>query len=99
MRSLTGPPIAPFVAYAKGVRLRFTIEARQLTYETTQRPRSAEPETTLIEAASSDDAITKFVIQSDCELVSLTRPLTGRESIATVKAKDDSVILVRVYAA
>jgi len=52
----------------------------------------------MIEAASSDDAITEFVRQSDCELVSLTKPLTGHESFATMK-RNDSVFLVRVYAA
>lgn len=81
------------------MRLQYTIEARQLTNETTTRRSSGvEPNRTTIEAASSDDAITEFVRRSDCELVSLTKPLTGRESIATVK-KDDSVFLVRVYAA
>ncbi len=80
--------------------MQFTIEARQLTSEYTHRPTGyAEPRTTLIEAPSSEAAISQFVQQSECELVSLTRPLTGRESIATVKAKDDSVFLVRVYAA
>ena len=79
--------------------MQYTIEARQLTNEYTRRPSSdVEPKRTTIEAASSDDAITEFVRQSDCELVSLTKPLTGRESIATMK-KDDSVFLVRVYAA
>ena len=80
--------------------MRYTIEARQLTSESTRRPPVGdEPRTTLIEAASTDDAISKFVRQSECELVSLTRPLRGRESIATIRAKDDVVFLVRVYAA
>ena len=80
--------------------MQYTIEARQLTNETTHRPSNdVEPKRTTIEAASCDDAITEFARQSDCELVSLTRPLTGRESIATIKKKDDSVFLVRVYAA
>lgn len=75
------------------------IEARELTTEYTRRPSAdVEPKRTTIEAASSDDAITEFIRRSDCELVSLTRPLTGRESIATIK-KDDSVFLLRVYAA
>jgi hypothetical protein len=77
----------------------YTIEARQLTSETSHRPSSdSDPEQVQIEAANADDAIGEFVRRSSSELVSLSRPLTGRESIATVK-KDDLVFLVRVYAA
>lgn len=80
--------------------MQYTIEAQQLTTtQYTRRPSNGvEPQRTTIEAASSDDAITEFVRRSDCELVSLTKPLTGRESIATIR-KDDSVFLLRVYAA
>jgi hypothetical protein len=81
------------------VSLQYTIEARPLTSEHTHRPvLDAHPQQTFIEAASANDAITEFVRQNQSELVSLTRPLRGRESIATIK-KDDFVFLVRVYAA
>ena len=79
--------------------MQYTIEARPLTSEHTHRPvLDAQPQQTLIEAADAHDAITEFVRQSHSELVSLTRPLRGRESIATIR-KDDFVFLVRVYAA
>jgi hypothetical protein len=79
--------------------LQFTIESRQLTSQWSKRPPAhAETARTMIEAASPDDAISEFVRQSDSELVSLSKPVEGRESIATVK-KQDSVFLVRVYAA
>jgi hypothetical protein len=79
--------------------LQFTIESRQLTNEYTHRPSfDVEPKQTLIEAGSPDDAIGEFLRQNESELVSLTKPVRGHESIATVK-KDDSVYLVRVYAA
>jgi hypothetical protein len=71
--------------------LQFTIESRQLT-------NNVETQQTFIEAGSPDDAIGEFVRQNHSELISLTRPVRGQESIATVK-KDDSVYLVRVYAA
>jgi hypothetical protein len=80
-------------------RLQFTIESRQLTNEYTHRPAfDVETKQTLIEAGTPDDAIGEFVRQNESELVSLSRPVRGQESIATVK-KDDSVFLVRVYAA
>ena len=79
------------------VGVQYTIESRPLTNEYTHRPAAdAEPRQTRIEAASAEGAISEYVRQSQSELVSLTRPLTGRESIATVK-KNDSVFLVRVY--
>jgi hypothetical protein len=76
--------------------LQFTIESRQLTNQYSQF--DVETKQTFIEAGTPDDAIGEFVRQSDSELVSLTRPVRGQESIATVK-KNDSVFLVRVYAA
>jgi len=77
--------------------VQYTIESRPLTNETTRRPTAdAEPKQTRIEAANAESAISEYVRQSDLELVSLTKPLTGRESVATVK-KDASVFLVRVY--
>jgi hypothetical protein len=78
--------------------LQFTIESRQLTNEYTLRPFDGTPKQMFIEAGTPDDAIGEFVRQNGSELVSLTRPVRGQESIATVK-KDDSVFLVRVYAA
>lgn len=79
--------------------MQFTIESRQLTNEfTNRRLLDAETKQTVIEAGTVDDAIGEFVRQSDSELISLTKPVRGHESIATVK-KDDSTFLVRVYAA
>ena len=78
--------------------MQYTIESRPLTSESTHRAAyDGEPQQTTIEAADADDAISQFLTQSASELVSLTRPLRGRESIATVR-KDDSVFLLRVYA-
>jgi hypothetical protein len=77
--------------------VQYTIESRPLTNEYTHRPSlDAEPRHTHIEAANPESAISEYVRQSELELVSVTKPLTGRESIATVK-KNDSVFLVRVY--
>jgi hypothetical protein len=77
--------------------VQYTIESRPLTNERTHRPVvDAQPRQTRIEAASAESAISEYVRQSELELVSVTKPLTGRESIATVK-KDESVFLVRCY--
>jgi hypothetical protein len=82
-----------------GGPMQYTIEARALTNEYTHRPaHDAEPSHTVVEAVSPNDAISQFVRTNASELVSLMQPARGRESIATVK-KDDSVYLVRVYAA
>ena len=79
--------------------MQFTIEARELTNESTHRPASENgSRQTIIEAQSPDEAISRFVLQNESELVSVIRPARGAESIATVK-KDDSVYLVRVYTA
>ena len=79
--------------------MQFTIEARPLTGEYTHRQTiESESRQTIVEAESADDAISRFVRDQDSELVSFTQPVQGRESIATVK-KNDSVYLVRVYAA
>lgn len=79
--------------------LQYTIEARELTSEYTQRPSpEVEARRTVIDAADADEAITQYVQQSAAELVSFSSPARGRESIATVK-KEDTVFLVRVYAA
>lgn len=79
--------------------LRYTIEARELTNEYTHRPAyDVHARRTVIEASDADEAITNYVRDSAAELVSFSRPGQGRESIATVK-KEDTVFLVRVYAA
>ena len=79
--------------------MQYTIEERELTSEYTSRPSvDREPRRTMIEAVDADEAISRFVVQNASELVSLTKPARGLESIATVK-KDDCVYLVRVYAA
>lgn len=52
----------------------------------------------VIEADDVDQAISRYVIESACELVSFSRPKRGEESIVTVK-KEDTVFLVRVYSA
>lgn len=79
--------------------MQYTIEARELTTEDTHSP-SLDPSSRriTIEAKSADEAISQFLVDERSELVSLTTPARGRESIATVR-KDDSVYLVRVYAA
>lgn len=79
--------------------MQYTIEARQLTNESRRPPVwDGESKQIVVEAASPDDAITQFLSDNQSELVSLTRPLRGVESIATIR-KNDSVYLVRVYAA
>ncbi|HSP33003.1 MAG TPA: hypothetical protein VLU46_01655 [Thermoanaerobaculia bacterium] len=78
--------------------MTYTIEARELTNESTHRPAvDTSPRRTTIEAPNPDDAITQFVVQSAFELVHIVRPARGQESIATVK-QGDSVFLVRCYA-
>jgi hypothetical protein len=82
-----------------GALLQYTIEARELTNEYTHRPAyDVESRRTVIDATDADEAINQYVRQSAAELVSFTRPARGQESIATVK-KEDTVFLVRVYAA
>lgn len=78
--------------------MQYTIEARQLTSEYTHRPSyDVELRRMTVDASGPNEAISQFVRDNASELVSLTQPALGRESIATVK-KDDSVFLVRVYA-
>jgi hypothetical protein len=79
------------------MRVQYTIEARELTSEYTHRPVRGDSRSFVVEADDASDAISKYVQQSDSELVSFTRPGRGAESIATVK-KEDTVFLVRVYA-
>ena len=79
--------------------MQYTIEARELTNEYTHRAAFDVPSRrTIIEANNENEAITQFVRESDAELVSFTTPPRGAESIATVK-KEDTILLVRVYAA
>lgn len=79
--------------------MQYTIEARELTNESTRRRRD-DPgsQRTVVVASGPDEAIHQYVRESDSELVSFTDPGRGGESIATVK-KEDAVFLVRVYAA
>lgn len=78
--------------------MQYTIEARELTNEYTHRPAyDGEARRTTVEAGDADEAISRYVRDSAAELVSFSSP-RGRESIATVK-KEDTVFLVRVYAA
>ncbi len=77
--------------------MRYTIEARELTTESTKRTgNGGEPQTMIVDAFDAGDAISRFVTAHHSELVSFTRP-KGRESIATVR-KDDLFFLVRIYA-
>ncbi|MDQ3283466.1 MAG: hypothetical protein M3Q69_18860 [Acidobacteriota bacterium] len=79
--------------------MQYTIESRELTSEYTHRPaHDGEARRTLIDAVDPSEAITQYVRESAAELVSFTRPARGQESIATVK-KEDTIFLVRVYAA
>ena len=75
--------------------MQYTIESRPLTASASFDGAAKQ---TTIDATSADDAITQFLHQNASELVSLTRPVAGSESIATVR-KNDAVFLVRVYAA
>ena len=79
--------------------MQYTIEARQLSSEVSPQRSSmdAEPRRTMVEASDAGEAISRFVRDDEAELVSF-QAVQGRESIATVK-KNDSVFLVRVYAA
>jgi hypothetical protein len=79
--------------------LEYTIEARELTNESTHR-RTYEDASrrTVVVARDADEAINQYVRDRAAELVSLTHPGRGDESIATVK-QEDAVFLVRVYAA
>lgn len=79
--------------------MQYTIETRELTNEYTHRPSyDVQSRRTVVEANDADEAINQFVRESAAELVSFSSPGRGHESIATVK-KEDSVFLVRVYAA
>lgn len=79
--------------------MQYTIEARELTNEYTHRPaHDVEARRMTVEACDADEAITQYVRECEGELVSFTKPARGLESIATVK-KEDTVFLVRVYAA
>lgn len=79
--------------------MQYTIEARELTNEYTNRPAfDVRSRRTVIDAADADQAITQYVRESELELVSFTSPGRSQESIATVK-KEDTLYLVRVYAA
>lgn len=79
--------------------MQYTIEARELTNESTHRPSfDAEPRCLIVEASDDQEALSVFVDSDRSEVISLTRQGRGGESIATVR-KADSIYLVRVYAA
>ena len=79
--------------------MTYTIEARELTNEYTHRPAyDVQSRRMTVEASDADEAITQYVRECDGELVSFSQPARGQESIATVK-KEDTVFLVRIYAA
>ena len=78
--------------------MQYTIEARELTKSSHRISLRDAPHDTVVEAGDADEAISCFLRQNHSELVSLTRPARGRESIATVR-KNDAVYLLRVYAA
>lgn len=79
--------------------MQYTIETRELTNEYTHRPAyDGESRRLVVEAVDADEAIHQYVKESAAELVSFTRPGRSQESIATVK-KEDTVFLVRIYAA
>ena len=75
--------------------MQYTIESRPLIASASFDGAAKQ---TTIDAADAEEAITQFLNQNASELVSLTRPVAGSESIATVR-KNDAVFLVRVYAA
>lgn len=78
--------------------MQYTIESRELTSESTHRRRDDPGSVrTVVVAKDPDEAIHRYVLDSDAELVSFTDG-RGHESIATIK-KEDCVYLVRVYAA
>ena len=75
--------------------MQYTIESRPLTASASFDGAARQ---TTIDASDPEEAIIQFLHDSSSELVSLTRPVAGSESIATVR-KNDAVFLVRVYAA
>lgn len=78
--------------------MRYTIESRELTQESTRRPSlDTEIRRMIVEASDDQEAIAQFLDHERSELVSFSHPARGREAIATVR-KADSVYLVRVYA-
>jgi hypothetical protein len=91
------------IAKPRRLVLQYTIESRELTRESSSESthhRRQDPGSVriVVIANDADEAIHQFVREREAELVSFTYPGRGRESIATVK-KEDTVFLVRVYAA
>jgi hypothetical protein len=76
--------------------MQFTIEQRQLTSEDSHRP-AFEPESTtsIVEAADHDEAIGRFADTDRSEIVSIVRPLRGREAVATVR-RNETIFLWRI---
>jgi hypothetical protein len=76
--------------------LQYTIEARQLTGDQSDRlSLPSEMHQLIVEAGDAGEAISNFVARSEADLVEFHR-VHGRETIATVK-KADSLFLLRVY--
>jgi hypothetical protein len=79
--------------------MQYTIEARELTNESTHRSAlDVHSGRTTIEAGNADEAISRYVQDCAGELMSCSRPARGTESIATVK-RQDALVLLRVYKA
>src|SRR5688500_15232364 len=63
--------------------VQYTIESRELTNEYTHKPSfDVQPRTTTVEAGDVAEAIHQFVQENESELVSFSRPMRGRETIA-----------------
>lgn len=75
--------------------MQYTIEARELTNRASHDLQSLR---TVVMAKNANEAIQQYVRDRAAELMSVTHPSNGSESIATVK-QEDTVFLVRVYAA
>lgn len=76
--------------------MQYTIETRELTNGSMQRPAvEVELQQITIEANDAEDAISRFVQDNRWELLSISRS-RGGESIAMVK-NGGSVFLARVY--
>lgn len=75
--------------------MQYTIEARPLTSEATQRRSAPESSSITIEADDAGEALSYFMRDDGSELVSF-QPTPGRESIATIR-RNEAVFLVRVY--
>jgi hypothetical protein len=76
--------------------LQYTIEARELTTAKSRKTSLGTGRPVIVEARDTDDAITRYILANQSELVSLVHPGRSHEAIATVR-KEDSIFLLRVY--